>query len=106
MIGIGWYGRSRRRETAASSAAVYAVRRDWPDGTHEFISPHATEAGARRAAERDRAYWRGGPMRPQLSAVTTSEHDFWLHARHRRDCRAPDCPGSAAMAVRGAGVRR
>jgi hypothetical protein len=105
LIGGGWRGRLNRRRTATSSATVYAVRRDWPDGTHEFHSRRGTEAAAARAAERDQAYWRPGPMRPRLSLVTIGKYDFELHARHRLDCKAPDGP-SAVMAASGAEVQR
>jgi hypothetical protein len=101
-IGVGWYGiRSRAgqrashtnaRSAGGSSQIRWAVRRDWPDGTHEFVRARDTEASAHRQLERDRLFWRPGPMRPELSVVCISEHDFALHGRHRRDCKAPDCP--------------
>jgi hypothetical protein len=70
----------------------WAVRRDWPvDGTHEFICLRRHAPAAARQAARDAAYWRMGPVRPELCVVEISEHEFWLHARARRDCRAPDC---------------
>ena len=76
----------------SSSTVVWAVRRDWPvDGTHEFVCPRSSERAARRQLDRDRAYWRAGPIRPRLSVVQLSAHEFALHGRARRFCRAPDC---------------
>ena len=72
---------------------VWAVRRDWSvDLTHEFICPRLDHSAAYRAMGRDHAYWRGGPIKPELSLVRISMHDYLLHARGRRLCRAPDCP--------------
>jgi hypothetical protein len=100
-MGVGWYGGRRRSgltlrggdaRSVGSSTVRWAVRRDWPDGTHEFVRACDTEAGADRQLEKDRVFWRPGPMRPELSVVCVSAHDFALHGRHRRDCKAPDCP--------------
>ena len=79
--------------------AGYAVRRDWPDGSHEFIDFSVTAAQAGVRAERDREYWLRGPVRPRSwSVVVISQRDFTLHLG-RRQCRAPDCAG-AGIAVR------
>jgi hypothetical protein len=76
----------------SSSRVVWAVRRDWPiDGTHEFVCPRPDRRPAMRQLSRDRAFWRAGPIRPQLSVVRMSAHEFALHAKARRTCRAPDC---------------
>ena len=77
-----------------SASVVWAVRRDWPTGDHEFVDARASAARAARALAADRAYWRRGPLRPRLSMVRISGHDFDLHATARRGCRAPDCPTS------------
>jgi hypothetical protein len=99
-IGVAWYGVLRRSgqpfsgtdaEAVGSSRVRWVVRRDWPDGTHEFVRPRDTETRAHHQSGRDRAFWRRGPMRPELSVVCISERDFALHGRHRRDCRTPDC---------------
>jgi hypothetical protein len=72
----------------------FAVRRDWPDGTHDLVGFRTTALQAHRFAERDRRYWRWGPLRPRAWAVVVvSRRDFDLHAG-RRDCRAPDCPAA------------
>ncbi len=100
-VGVAWYGVRRRSGQPSRGADVrsvggstvrWVVRRDWPDGTHEFVRPRDTETRANRQLDRDWAFWRPGPMRPELSVVCISEHDFALHGRHRRDCKAPDCP--------------
>jgi hypothetical protein len=78
--------------TRAAWEAGYAVRRDWTDGTHELVGFHWTDTSAARFVDRDRHYWRRGPMRPHSWAVVViSRRDFDLHAK-RHDCRAPDCP--------------
>ena len=71
--------------------AAYAVRRNWPDSTHEFVRFARTEADAARYVESDRTYWRHGPWRPAHEIVVISLRDFDLH-RERPNCRAPDCP--------------
>jgi hypothetical protein len=75
------------------------VRRDWPDGLHEFIQLCDTKVDVLMQLERDRRFCLGGPLRPRLSVVRISVHDFKLHARHRRDCAAPDCPQASAPVV-------
>jgi hypothetical protein len=79
-------------EQSRWSGALWAVRRDWPTGDHEFVDLCDGPTAAGRALESDRAFWRWGPMRPALSVVRISAHDFALHGRARRGCRAPDCP--------------
>jgi hypothetical protein len=71
---------------------MWAVRRDWPSGDHEFVGARDCPVAVGRALRADRAYWRRGPIRPALSLVCISRHDFVLHARARQGCRAPDCP--------------
>jgi len=74
--------------------AGYAVRRDWPDGTHELVGFQAAPVEAARFLQRDRWYWRRGPLRPRAwDVVLVSRRDFELHAV-RHDCRSPDCPRS------------
>src|SRR5258705_7368890 len=79
---------------------VYTVRRDWRDGTHEYIGPRANEAAAERLARRDLTYWRRGPLRPTNTVGEISLRDYDLHS-WRRDCRLPDCPGGRRRQVRG-----
>lgn len=74
--------------------ALWAVRRDWPTGDHEFIAPRDCPVAGTRALRSDEAYWQRGPLRPALSMVCISPHEFDLHARARRGCRAPDCPAA------------
>jgi hypothetical protein len=69
------------------------VRRDWPDGTHDMIALHGTEAEAGWAALADRGYWRRSHFRPSYSVVVISRRDFDLHGR-RQLCQAPDCPSA------------
>jgi hypothetical protein len=80
--------------------AGYAVRRDWADGTHELVGFRWTGASASRFVDRDRRYWRRGPLRPcSWAVVMVSRRDFDLHAT-RHECRAPDCPTAAASQYR------
>jgi len=98
-------GRAERRWWLASNVAArrvaswqagHAVRRDWPDGTHELVGFRCLRVRAERFAKQDQAYWRRGPLRPCAYAVVViSRRDFRLHA-HRHDCRSPDCPTAAA----------
>jgi hypothetical protein len=76
---------------AAAWQPIWAVRRDWPDGSHELVLPRGTRELAARAARGDRRFWRKAPVRPDCSAVVVSVRDFELHAR-RQLCKAPDCP--------------
>ncbi len=77
--------------------AAYSVRRDWPDGTHEFVGLRISAKAAANFLARDRRFWRRAPMRPTHGVVEISIRDFDLHAA-RRGCRAPDCPSAVAAA--------
>jgi hypothetical protein len=80
----------------------FAVRRDWPDDTHEFVGLRETLEEAERFLSGDREYWRRGPLWPRdYPVVWISRHDFDLHA-NRRDCRSPECP-TATSAPGGSG---
>jgi hypothetical protein len=84
----------------------YAVRRDWPDGTHEFVAFRASGRAAARFIGGDREFWRRGPVRPLFwSTVVVSRRDFDLHVR-RRECRAPDCPMASTSDTHLEGVTR
>jgi hypothetical protein len=78
----------------ASMIIVLAVRRDWPDGTHEFIGPVSDLPAAAELRQREFAKWGRIPYRPLLSVVRINLHDFWLHAQDRPDCTAPNCPAA------------
>jgi hypothetical protein len=70
----------------------FAVRRQWPDGSHDYFRFSRTPGPAQDAIEADRRYWRKGPVAPVgHRVVAISSRDFELH-RGRRRCRAPDCP--------------
>jgi hypothetical protein len=70
----------------------FAIRRQWPDGSHDFIRFGRTPGEAQRGIDPDQRYWRRGPVRPiDYRVVAISSHDFMLH-RYRRGCRSPDCP--------------
>jgi hypothetical protein len=86
----------------------FAVRRGWPvDGTHEFVGFRVSRAAAGWFAVADRRYWRRCHVRPTYEIVAISARDFELHSRHRRLCRAPDCPKDSEptdAVVEGVGV--
>jgi hypothetical protein len=72
--------------------SALAIRRDWPDGGHEFIRLTLDLLDASRFLARDRRVWWRGPIRPlRWSVVPISVRDFDLH-RRRPLCKAPDCP--------------
>ncbi|HEX6872431.1 MAG TPA: hypothetical protein VF163_15145 [Micromonosporaceae bacterium] len=75
----------------------FAVRRDWPDTTHEFVSFCLSRTEAEHFVTVDQAYWRRGPWRPRHMVVVISGRDFELH-RTRPECRAPDCPNLTSIA--------
>lgn len=90
-----WVATMRRRGGRGSDQAGHAVRRDWPDGTHDLACWRATAAAAHRVLVRRRASWRRAPVRPVAwSVVWVSRRDVIVHG-HRHDCRAPDCPTAA-----------
>lgn len=68
-----------------------AVRRDWPDGSHDLFgwAPLGTDLSG--PIRTDHARWRRGVFRPVHSVVRVSGRDFLLHGE-RDGCRAPDCP--------------
>jgi hypothetical protein len=68
-----------------------AVRRDWPNGTHDLFGWRRPGADLGPAMRADLVHWLRGPARPVYSAVRVSMRDFLLHGR-RDVCRAPDCP--------------
>lgn len=70
---------------------MWSVRRDWADGSHEFVGLYLNGARAGWAAWSDAAFWRRCHFRPVCSVVEISGRDFLLH-RRRQGCRAPDCP--------------
>jgi hypothetical protein len=81
-------------------APQFAVRREWPDGTHDFAGMRRTVQAANGFARRDRNFWRAGPLRPLwFGLVVMSRRDFVLHGKQRRHCTAPDCPVPDADAV-------
>jgi hypothetical protein len=86
--------------TRESWQAGYAARREWADGSHDLVGFRWTEASAAKFVDRDRWYWRRGPVRPQSwELVLVSRRDFDLHAG-RDGCRSPGCPTASDTASR------
>ena len=77
---------------------VYAVRRDWADGTHDFIGPRHDLKAAATLWDSQYTQWRAVAYRPQLTVVLISSNDFRVHALYRPDCAAPDCPAPFSRA--------
>ncbi len=105
-------GDSRGRSVDATFARLlgwwtgWAVRRDWADGSHEFVGFRASERGAARFARRDGNYWRRGPWRPTAYAVVAmTRAGFRLHAQVQR-CQDAGCPGAQRSAGERIGVAR
>lgn len=75
---------------------VWAVRHDWPGGTHSFARPRRSAKGAQRELVKAHRFWCQGPGRPRLSVVEVSLHDLRVHGRFRQWCKAPDCPAASS----------
>lgn len=97
-----WWARPTAARTAAAGtgdvtlseyAWGYAIRREWPDGTHDLFgfTPHAHLA--QRRLDRDLGFWRSGPVRPAaVYLVAANAADV---GRHPVDgCRGAWCPDS------------
>lgn len=75
----------------------FAVRRDWPDGAHDFFGFSPNLARVLRRFARDERYWRRGPLRPAGRTVVWMRGDtFGLHSQ---SCRGSRCVGG--MTARG-----
>ncbi|GAA1801425.1 hypothetical protein GCM10009682_24160 [Luedemannella flava] len=75
-----------------------AVRRDWPDGSHDLFGWRRTGSDLGAAMRADLVYWLRAPARPVYCVVTVSMRDFLLHGR-RDVCRASDCPTAPARSA-------
>jgi hypothetical protein len=103
MAGSGVRGRAglpgRWAGGWGSWRAGFAVRLDWPDGTHDLGEFRRSLAAAQRRRDAAAGYWRRGPLRPvACSVVVTSRREVRLHAR-RWECRSPDCPTAVTTGV-------
>jgi len=90
------------RSAAATAAAPlivvsgetigYAVRRHWPDGSHDYVELSPSLRAAQLAARRDEVGLRTAPFRPvDYRVVAIARAEFDRH-RRRHGCRAPECP--------------
>lgn len=87
--GVGTTGR------AGVESAV--VRRDWPDGRHDFVGFTMSRTDAERVKLRGRVLWRRRRLRPVHSVVDMSLVEL---LSHRGLCRRTECP-SPGVGVRG-----
>ncbi|MEV0611170.1 hypothetical protein AB0I61_32975 [Polymorphospora rubra] len=70
----------------------FAVRRDWPDGTHTYFGLSHSLEQARGRLARDRDFWQLGPLRPAAwSIVEITRHEMNAHY-NQTECRSPECP--------------
>ncbi len=98
----GW--RVVRRQARCAAGAVgqtggstphhrwgYAIRRDWPDGTHDLFAFTPDKDTAERNLTRDHTYWHSGPIRPAAVSIVAAHTTDVDH--HPVDgCRNPSCP--------------
>ncbi len=79
--------------TSDEFAWGYAIRREWASGSHDLFGFTPDVETARCRLDRDRGYWRRGPVRPAavyLVAANVTDVD-----RHPVDgCRLAGCPDS------------
>lgn len=73
----------------------YAIRREWPDGHHEYIGPQTDLTKAKKQIVRDEAFWRhptnDGNRPSGHQVVLINEQDFWAHTKISH-CSSPKCP--------------
>ena len=71
---------------------VFAVRRDWPDGTHELCCPRRMVEQGYRMLAADLRYWQDAPIPPQQQMlVTLTFAEFRSHSAHAA-CSSLACP--------------
>lgn len=71
----------------------YAIRREWPDGAHDLFGFTPAAGTAIRRLQRDRSFWRGGPVRPTaVYLVPANAADVGAHPVD--GCRRSGCPDS------------
>ncbi|WP_152748329.1 MULTISPECIES: hypothetical protein [Micromonospora] len=77
--------------TSDEFAWGYAIRREWANGSHDLFGFTPDVETAQRRLDRDRSYWRGGPVRPAaVFLVPANAADV---SRHPVDgCRLSCCP--------------
>ncbi|MDG4807639.1 hypothetical protein O7634_12840 [Micromonospora sp. WMMD1120] len=79
--------------TSTEYAWGYAIRREWPDGTHDLFGFTADTDTATRQLNRDRSFWRSGPVRPTaVYLVPANAADVGAHPVD--GCRRSGCPDS------------
>ena len=97
-------GRSRIRARAVSAREDrslaekwewgYAVRVDWPDGTHGFAGWRADVDAALRQLNNRRDYWVKAPMTSPAWTIVAANRDLVRH--HQDQCRSANCPSEIA----------
>ncbi|MFG3423245.1 hypothetical protein [Micromonospora sp. NPDC048063] len=79
--------------TSDAYAWGYAIRREWPDGTHDLFGFTPDADTAQRQLDRDGGYWRSGPVRPTaVYLVAANAADVNQHPVD--GCRTTSCPNS------------
>jgi hypothetical protein len=94
-----------QRRLQRSQRRGFAVRTEWPDGTHRLFGWQRGWHQAWRAVQRDKWYWRGGLRPDAWSIVVVTRSDVHAHAR-RLWCTSTRCPTGAVVARRGGAAAR
>ncbi|QKW13411.1 hypothetical protein [Verrucosispora sp. NA02020] len=69
----------------------YAIRRQWPDGSHDLFGFTPDPQTAAHRLTRDRSYWRTGPIRP-TAVYLVPTNDATVHHHPVTGCRHHSCP--------------
>ncbi|SCF01158.1 hypothetical protein GA0070562_5106 [Micromonospora tulbaghiae] len=101
---LAWLGAAPGGAAAVTDAGAvtsrefvwgYAIRREWPDGSHDLFGFASDARVAQRRLGRDQDYWRGGPVRPlAVYVVAASAADVDGHPVD--GCRRTGCPNVPA----------
>lgn len=84
----------------ANSTAGFAVRADWPDGTHEVMLFGHRLRSVEKRMKRAANLWRRSPQRP--TAWTVIAVDTMSYNAHDRACRYGNC-AIAGLSIPGGG---
>lgn len=77
---------------AAPAPVKYAVRREWPDGGHDYFRLSNTPGAAQNAIQGDVDFWRRGPIRPASHRVVAMTEAAFEQHRATDRCKSADCP--------------
>ena len=72
--------------------AGWAVRLDWPDGTHTVHGFTRSQPRARRRLRGLARFWASGPARPRAYRLVAMDRDCWRAHASLRVCDRQGCP--------------